>query len=195
MSGSRFPLAMTALFVALSGTTSPATAQGAAILPGGNSRAPISINAEKLDYFDKEQKLVYSGAVVATQGDSTLKCAMLTIFLSGSPTQQNEEGGGQGGQVKRMEATGSVTIVSKDQVGQGDRGVYDKDENKVHLYGNVSLSQGPNVIKGRDEKSFIVYDLTSGRANVMGGATSLFAPGSNDPTKRSQPAPTTRPRN
>ena len=84
-----------------------------------------------------------------------------------------------------MEATGSVTIISRDQVGQGDRGIYDKDENKVYLYGNVSLSQGPNVIKGRDEKSYIVYDLTSGRANVMGGATSLFAPGSNAATRGS----------
>ena len=50
-----------------------AFAQANPVLPGGNSRAPISINAEKLDYFDKEQKLVYTGSVVATQGESTLK--------------------------------------------------------------------------------------------------------------------------
>lgn len=188
MNGSIFPLGAAALLascIAVSG----ALAQGA-ILPGGASRAPVNIDADKLDYFDKEQKLVYTGSVVATQGESTLKSAVLTIFLSGSPTQQSEAGAGQGGQVKRMEATGSVTIISRDQVGQGDRGIYDKDENKVYLYGNVSLSQGPNVIKGRDEKSYIVYDLTSGRANVMGGATSLFAPGSNAAT----PAPTTRAR-
>ena len=118
-------------------------------------------------------------------------------MLFRSPTQQSEEGGGAGGQVKRMEAAGSVVIISKDQVGQGDRGTYDKEANKIELHGNVSLSQGPNVIKGRDEKSYIVYDLTNGRANVIGGATSLFAPGSSDPTRRPQqtPAQPSRPRN
>ena len=151
--------------------------KGGAILPGANARAPISINAEKLDYFEKEQKLIYTGAVVATQGDSTLKSTALTIFLSGSATQQAEGAEGQGGnQVRRMEAVGPVTITSKDQVGQGDRGVYDKAENKVYLYNNVSLSQGTNVIKGAPG-SHLVYDLTSGRANVVGGVVSSFVPG------------------
>ena len=155
------------------------------ILPGANSRAPIRINAETLDYFDKEQKLIYTGRVVANQGESTLKSSALTIFLNGSPTQQGEAstGGPANSQVKRMEAAGPVTVTSKDQVGQGDRGVYEKAENKVHLIGNVSLTQGTNVIKGaRDSR--LVYDLTSGRAQIVGGVSSLFTPGSDDPTKK-----------
>ena len=49
----RFWLAGMALLAAATG----AHAQGA-LLPGGNSKAPVSINSSKLDYFDKEQKLV-----------------------------------------------------------------------------------------------------------------------------------------
>ncbi len=62
----------------------PALAQrtGSPILPGGNSRAPIQIDASKLDFFDKEQRLVYSGGVFAKQGDATLKATTLTIFFS-----------------------------------------------------------------------------------------------------------------
>jgi ABC-type branched-subunit amino acid transport system ATPase component len=41
-----------------------------------------------------------------------------------------------------------VTITSKDQVGTGDRGVYEKSESKVYLYGNVTLSEGTNVTRG-----------------------------------------------
>ncbi len=53
-----------------------------AILPGGNSKEPINIDAAKLDYFDKEQKLVYTGGVIATQGESKLKSSTLVIFLT-----------------------------------------------------------------------------------------------------------------
>ena len=47
------------------------------ILPGGDSKAPVSIDAAKLEYSDKEQKLVYSGGVVAKQGESTLRSTNL----------------------------------------------------------------------------------------------------------------------
>lgn len=170
------------------------------LLPGGNARAPITVDAEKLDYFDKEQKLVYTGAVVAKQGDATLKSTALTIFLAAAPGQagQPAEGASAGiggnSQVSRMEAAGPVTMVSKDQVGTGDRGVYDKSENKVYLYGNVSLTQGANVIKGQKD-SRLVYDLDSGRAQVMGGVSSLFTPGSDDPTKKKTDVkPTAKPK-
>jgi lipopolysaccharide export system protein LptA len=159
----------------------PAFAQrgGGAMLPGSNSRAPISVNAEKLDYFDKEQKLVYTGAVVAKQGDSTLRSSALTIFMASA--EGGQTGGGPGaGQVKRMEAAGPVTITSKDQVGQGDHAIYDKGENKVYLFGNVSLTQGTNVIKGAKDAK-LVYDLDSGRARIDGGVMSMFTPGSGTP--------------
>ena len=169
----------------------PALAQRAGnILPGSNSRAPISVNAEKLDYFDKEQKLVYSGSVVAKQGDSTLRSTVLTLFMASSAAQGGEPAGGPGnGQLRRMEAAGPVTITSKDQVGLGDRGVYDKAENKVYLFGNVSLTQGANVIKG-DRDAKLDYDLTTGRARIDGGVSSLFTPGSDDPTKKKPDAKT-----
>ena len=180
----RFWLAGMALLAAATG----ACAQGA-LLPGGNSKAPVSINSSKLDYFDKEQKLVYSGGVVAKQGDSVLKATTLSIFLTSNPTKTGgapaagtgpaaSEGGTGNSDVRRMEATGPVTITSKDQVGMGDSAIYDKAENKLYLIGNVSLSQEGNVIKGQP-KSRLVYDLTAGQAQIEGGVTSLFTPKGN----------------
>jgi lipopolysaccharide export system protein LptA len=153
----------------------PALAQkGTPVLPGASSKEPVSIDAGKLDYFDKEQKLVYSGAVVATQGESRLKASALTIFLEPAPANSN------GHQMRRMEAQGPVTITSKDQIGTGDNGVYDKAENKVFLTGRVTLSQGANVTKGER----LVYDLNTNQAIVLGGASaqggrvrSVFTPG------------------
>jgi lipopolysaccharide export system protein LptA len=65
-----------------------------------------------------------------------------------------------------------VTIVSKDQIGTGDSGIYEKSENKVYLIGNVTLTQGPNVTKGDK----LVYDLTTNQAAVTGRVRSMFLP-------------------
>lgn len=170
---------------------SPALAQrtGSPVLPGGNSREPIHIDAGKLEYFDKEQRLVYSGGVLAKQGEATLKAPTLTIFFTkeeGKGAKNDGKGakpnnaaaalGGGDNQVKRMEATGPVTITNKTQVGTGDRGVYDRVENKVYLIGNPVLTEGPHVVRG-NAQSQLIYDLTSSRAQIVGGRVqSLITP-------------------
>ena len=156
-----------------------ALAQGA-LIPGGNSKAPVSIDSAKLDYYDKEQKLVYSGGVIAKQGDSILRATTLSIFLANNPTK-SADSGTDSGDVRRMEATGPVTISSKDQVGMGDSAIYEKAENKLYLIGNVSLSQQGNVIKGQP-KSRLIYDLTTSQAQIEGGVNSLFTPKGNNPS-------------
>ena len=173
-------------------TATSALAQKSAppvVLPGGDSRAPVSIDASKLEYFDKEQKLVYSGGVVAKQGEATLRSTNLVIFLASSVIQGGPApaaGGGES-QIKRMEAAGPVTIVSKDQIGTGDRAAYNKEENKFLLIGNVTLSQGGNVIKGKPE-SRLVYDLTTSQAVIEGGVNSLMTPGSGEaPAQKPRP--------
>jgi lipopolysaccharide export system protein LptA len=168
------------------------------LLPGASSKEPISIDADKLVYFDKEQKAIYSGNVVAIQGDSKLTCSALTIYLAKNEAKATEgaaqpndapvaaAAGGEApgaatSQVKHMDAAGPVTVVSKTQVATGDRGVYDKAENKVWLIGNVTLTDGGNVTKGDK----LTYDLTTGQAVVeVGNSTQRvhgqFLPASND---------------
>ncbi len=186
----------------------PAPAQkpagGVPLLPGGGSKEPVSINAGKLDYFDKEQKLIYTGDVVVVQGDSTLKASVLTIFLEKTAPAPGTAGAaaepaapaaagvgpGQGSSVRHMDATGPVTLISKDQVGTGDSATYDKGEDKVYLNGNVTLSQGTNVTQG----DRLIYDMASGQAQVFSGQTnggrvmSVFTPGSGAPGGPAKPA-------
>lgn len=167
----------------------PGLAQKAGpMIPGGNSRAPVSIDAGKLEYFDKEQKLIYSGGVIAKQGDATLKAPELVIFMSKNEGGERKAAGvggpmGADSQVRRMEASGPVVITSKDQVGTGDRGVYDRAENKVFIYGNPVLTEGAHVVRG-DAQSRLVYDLASGRAQVTGGRVqSLITPSQSNADK------------
>ncbi|MDB5649695.1 MAG: Organic solvent tolerance protein OstA [Hyphomicrobiales bacterium] len=181
-------LALVAVAAAMPALAQKGGAPRGSILPGGNSRAPVSVDAAKLEYFDREQKLVYSGGVVAKQGEATLRSTSLVILLSKESDKPADgsaaaASGADNSQIKRIEAAGPVTITSNDQVGTGDHGIYDRAENKVYLIGNVVLSQGPNITKG-DRDSKLVYDLTSGQAQVIGGrVSSIFTPGSTDDHK------------
>ncbi|HLW90419.1 MAG TPA: LptA/OstA family protein [Roseiarcus sp.] len=181
-------------------------------MPGASSKEPISIDADKLVYFDKEQKAIYTGNVVAIQGDSKLTCSVLVIFLAKNEPQAQANAApaananGQApaagppssatSQVKHMDATGPVTIVSKTQVATGDRASYDKVENKAWLFGNVTLSDGSNITKGDK----LTYDMTSGEAVVEVGQSAQrvhgqFIPSSNDNDSgdKSASAPTPAP--
>jgi lipopolysaccharide export system protein LptA len=155
------------------------------IFPGTNSKQPISIDADKLVYYDKEHKAVYTGNVVVIQGDTKMTCTAMTVFLDHAPTQGGADHApaqgadraaapaakptpdGQSGPaadagVKRLEATGPVTVISKTQVATGDNGSYDKTEGKVYLIGHVTLSDGQNVTKGDK----LTYDLKTAEATV-----------------------------
>ena len=56
----------------------------------GSSKEPIKIDANKLDVFDKEGRAVFTGDVVAVQGESTMKCTIMTVFY-----EQRDQNGGQ----------------------------------------------------------------------------------------------------
>ena len=158
----------------------PAKKGQPSFLPGGNSKEPTTISAAKLDYFDKEKKLIYSGGVEAVQGDSRMKCSSLVIYLAkaaegAAPAAKNEGPSAGAASVDKAECLGPVTVMSKEDVGTGDNGLYDKPANKFYITGHVALSQGPNVTTGDK----LTYDLTTSQANVTGNVRSLFVPGSN----------------
>jgi lipopolysaccharide export system protein LptA len=168
-------IAAASLFAA-TGALAQAPTQSGALLPGSTSKEPINIAADKLDYFDKEQKAIYSGNVVVVQGETRLNASILTIVFdrkggNGKAASQNSSS-----QLRWMKGDGPITIVNRDQVGVGDSLLYDKAKNKFSLVGNVSLSQGENITKG-DE---LVYDLQSGQAVVTstgGRVKSRIVPG------------------
>jgi lipopolysaccharide export system protein LptA len=180
----------------------------------GSSKEPIKIDADRLDVFDKEGRAVFTGNVVAVQGDSTMNCTLMTVFYE----QNRDQAGGKSvmpttqgtddTSIKKIDCKGPVTIVSKTQVATGNDATFDRQANKIYLIGNAALSDGPNVTRGER----VVYDLNTGVANVEtkpgGRVRALFVPGSssdpaaagakagdnkpNDAKAKPQPKPATR---
>ena len=168
--------------------------QPVSILPGGDSKSPISIEADKLDYFQKEGKAIYDGHVVVVQGDTKLVCSKLTIFMdkpaagAAALTEPVKAEAGAAGAasssgLKHMDCAGPVRVDSKTQTATADSGSYDKGRGNVVLTGHVVLSDGRNVTTG----DRLVYDLATGQAAVQGAASGgssrvkgVFLPGSAD---------------
>lgn len=158
---------------------------------GGSGKDPIKIDADRLDVFDRENKAVFAGNVVAVQGDSTIRCSTMTVTYKrgkdapgkGAKAEATDEGAeaaprnpAENG-IQKVDCAGPVTVVQKDQVATGDHAVFDQDAKRIVLTGNVVLSQCQNVTRGQR----LVYDMNTGRANmdpVAGGRVSaLFVPG------------------
>jgi lipopolysaccharide export system protein LptA len=147
----------------------------------GSNREPIKIDADRLDVFDKEGRAVFAGNVVAVQGDSTMKCTLLTVSYEagrgaagmGSSGDNPLTGGDTA--IRKIDCKGPVTIVSKTQVATGDNAEFDRARNKVLLVGNAALSDGPNVTRGER----VAYDLKTGVASIEGGRVrALIVPNS-----------------
>lgn len=177
--------------------SSPSTkAQGGTKALGeiGQSKDPISIDADRLDVFDKEGRAVFTGNVIAIQGETTMKCTAMNVFYESSRTgpagEKKADSAGplaNDSSIKRIECKGPVTITTKSQTATGDRAEFDRVVNKVFLIGNAALSDGPNVTRGER----VAYDLNTGVANVEGGRVrALIVPGSQkdgDKAKDSKP--------
>ena len=150
------------------------------------AKGPVAIEADSLEVFDKEQKAIYSGNVVVTQGGTVMKAGRMTVFYDRAPAATKasntaapaaaETPDSGEASVRKVEAEGSVVISDRDQIATGEHGLYDAVADTVTLTGHVALTKGKNVTKGER----LVYNLATGIATVDAGAngrvSSTFVP-------------------
>jgi lipopolysaccharide export system protein LptA len=166
------------------------TGTGAATTPklgqAENRDAPVQIEAATLEVHDKSKTATFSGNVQVVQGDTTMRCRSLVVFYgqelgigdaAGAPTTaaiKSPLGAPKGAQnIRRIEARGAVTVITKDQSASGDLGIYDLKTKTITLSGNVVVSQGQNVIHGER----VVVDTETGNARVESGGGGTAAGG------------------
>ena len=132
-------------------------------LPGqqqGNDQ-PIQIDAKSLEVHDKNKQATFSGNVKVVQGDTTMTCKKLVVFYgqelgigekpvvtAKTQTKTSSDAPPDAQSIRRIEARGDVTVLTKDQSASGDLGVYDVIAKTITLTGSVVVTQGQNVIHG-----------------------------------------------
>jgi lipopolysaccharide export system protein LptA len=172
-------LAAAAMFAATAALAQgPRTASPApGLLPGQQGGdQPIQIDAKSLEVHDRKKQATFTGNVKVVQGDTTMTCNILVVFygqalgiggdkpvVTAQAQTQTDSGAVPDSQsIRRIEAHGDVTVLSKDQSASGDLGVYDVPAKTITLTGNVVVTQGKNVIHG----GRVVVNTVTGNAHV-----------------------------
>jgi len=123
---------------------------------------PISIKSDGMSVDSKDKTAVFSGKVVARQGDITIYSDKLIVNYAANRSD-----------VEKIEAVGSVHIVQDNRVASAQRAIYDNVKGLITLTGSPKVTQGADTITGKvityhvdEEKSEVVGDSKT-RVNVI----------------------------
>lgn len=139
-----------------------------------DSDAPIEIEAETLDVTDTKKIAIYTGNVIAKQGDFIVQTAQMTAHYVGSanltstspatpaPIKSPKDDSAKAAQLKRVEARQKVVVIGKDgQKAVGDWADFDVAANTIVMGGKVIVTQGQNIVEGPDGTRFLI-DMSTG---------------------------------
>jgi len=152
-----------------------------------NRDKPVKINADSLEVRDKDKVATFSGDVRVVQGDTEMRSKTLVVYYEESAAKGGlkaaEPGPAGSGQIRRMEARGSVKVTQKDQIATGDSGDFDMRTNTVTLSGKVVVTKGQDILRGER----LIVNLTDGASKMEGGRVeALINPKSNSEQKNSE---------
>jgi lipopolysaccharide export system protein LptA len=170
-----------------------------------NRNQPVQINAQTLEVREKKKMAIYTGNVVLVQGDTTMRCKILTIYYdadqkNGGPAVKASTPTPAGtDQIRRIEAVGSVVVTQKGQTATGEKAIYDISDDTVRLFpapgagSMVTVTQGSSIVRGPR----LIVHLDTGVSHFEGGRVeSLFVPSANKAGAQTPPpaaAPAPRP--
>ena len=135
--------------------------ESASALKGHDSDAPVDVAADRIEVQDRADRAIFSGNVDVRQGRLQLSSSRLTVAYSSSG----------GIEIRRLEASGGVTLRSPSETARSQFAIYDLDQRLVTMIGGVQLTRGGSHVQG----GRLVLDLDTGRAVMDGGTAG--APG------------------
>jgi lipopolysaccharide export system protein LptA len=140
---------------------------------------------DSLEWYDQKQIAVARGDAVAMRDVKVIRADVLTAHMT---KDKPEPGGGkpdkavpaaaqakprnaamplgdtdESSKISRVDAQGHVLVSTETDVGRGDYGVYNADSGIATLLGNVTVTRGPNTIRGE----YAVMDLNNNISRMM----------------------------
>jgi lipopolysaccharide export system protein LptA len=161
-----------------------------------NRDQPVRIQSDNMVVHPKDNVATFTGNVHVTQGDTELRSKVLVVYYvdtskpAAAPAttlKTVQPSSGEPQQIRRIEASGGVVVIQKEQTAVGDSGIFDMPSNTVTLNGNVVVTHGKDVVKGQR----LVVDLGTGVSRIDGGRVdALFgSPPPNGEVNPPGPAP------
>ena len=102
---------------------------------------PIEITSDRMRSENGGQKIIFSGNVVATNGDMTISSDIMEVYNTSDKKQ-----------IEEIVAIGNVDIIRAEKKAKGDRAVYLEQLQKIILTGNPKAVawEGKDIIEGRE---------------------------------------------
>jgi lipopolysaccharide export system protein LptA len=135
--------------------------------------APIEVVSDALEVLQTEQKAIFSGNVIATQGTINMRAERMVVFYREAGVSEEGAAPAMGTGIYRIEAEGDVFFASPQETAKGTTAIYDVDNSTVDLLGDVLLTRGGNVLKG----TRLNYNLATSRSVLTGGTQAVQADG------------------
>ena len=129
------------------------------------SSLPVEVTAKHLEALKLQHQVVFTGEVVAKQGDITLYCDKLTIFSLPEVDQ-----------VDRMEAFGNVRVVQLDRTATSDEAIYRQQAGTLVLIGNAAVHQGANQVAGDEITLYLQEDRSVVKSKETGRVRAVLFP-------------------
>ncbi len=111
------------------------------------SDKPINITADRMDAFQRENRVIFEGNVVAQQEETYLYARRIVADMAPQD---------QGGGIRKVVAQDNVRITQNDRVATCDRAEFDHLRRTIELHGNPKIWQGKDWIDG--EKVLVQLD-------------------------------------
>jgi lipopolysaccharide export system protein LptA len=139
---------------------------------------------DSLEWYDQKQIAVARGDAVAVRDVKVIRADVLTAHMTkdkpppaagkpkaapaaaqakprnaATPLGADDESS----KISRVDAQGHVLVSTETDVGRGDYGVYNADSGIATLLGNVTVTRGPNTVRGE----YAVMDLNNNISRMM----------------------------
>lgn len=159
---------MKALVLALAAqlAAGAAAAQGTQLPFGGlraDPDAPVEISADGLEVSQSDGTATFAGNVVIAQGEMRLSAGQVRVEYATE---------GEQGQIRRLHASGGVTLATGEDAAEAQEAVYSIAEGTVVMTGEVLITQGRNVISGDK----LTVNLTDGTGRMEGRVRTVLQP-------------------
>ncbi len=119
----------------------------------GGSEQPLRITSQHLEANHKNSVIIFSGNVVAKQGNMTIYADEARVYY------EKKE---QGNEIREIVATGNVKMQEADRLATGQKAVFTNSEQKIVLTGQPKVWQGKDMVSGDkiivflgEDKSFV----------------------------------------
>jgi lipopolysaccharide export system protein LptA len=141
---------------------------------------------DSLEWYDAQQIAVARGDAVAVRDAKRIRADVLTAHMTKdkpqpagakpqaqparvvATTKPGAPAGplgsaDEGSRISRVDAQGNVLVSTATDIGRGDYGVYNADTGIVTLLNNVTVTRGPNAVRGQ----YAVVDLNNNISRMM----------------------------